>query len=78
MDNCSRCIDRAVISAGIEFGMELAFDGKIDAGSIGLAALSGAAGGAFAATGFGYGGQIIGNAAISGVSEVISQIRSGK
>ena len=67
----------AVISAGIEFGMELAFDGKIDAGSIGLAALSGAAGGALAATGFGYGGQIIGNAAISGVSEVISQIRSG-
>lgn len=67
----------AVISAGIEFGMELAFDGKIDAGSIGLAALSGAAGGALAATGFGYGGQIIGNAVISGVSEVISQIRSG-
>ena len=67
----------AVISAGIEFGMQLATGGKIDVINIGLAALGGAAGGALAATGLGYMGQIIGNAAISGTSEVISQVRNG-
>lgn len=67
----------AVISAGIEFGMQVASGGKIDIFNIGLAALGGAAGGALAASSFGYIGQVIGNAAISGVSEVISQVRSG-
>ncbi len=67
----------AVISAGIEFGMQLATGGKIDVINIGLAALGGAAGGALAATGLGYMGQVIGNATISGVSEAISQVRSG-
>ena len=67
----------AVISAGIEFGMQVATGGKIDVVNIGLAALGGAASGALAATGLGYVGQAIGNAAISGVSEAISQVRSG-
>ena len=66
-----------LISVGIEVGMQLAAGGKFDAVSIGLAALSGAAGGALAASGFGYAGQMIGNAAISGISEVISQIGNG-
>ena len=57
--------------------MQLAAGGKFDAVSIGLAALSGAAGGALAASGFGFPGQMIGNAAISGVSEVMSQIGNG-
>ncbi len=67
----------AAISAGIELGMQLATGGKIDVAGIGLAALGGAAGGALAATGLGYIGQTVGNAAISGASEVISQVRSG-
>ena len=67
----------AVISAGIELGMQIATGEKIDLVNIGLAALGGAAGGALAATGLGYMGQAVGNAAISGVSEVISQVKSG-
>ena len=73
----SGAIIGAVISAGIEFGMQLATGGKIDVVNTGLAALGGAAGGALAASSFGYIGQVIGNAAISGVSEAISQVRSG-
>ena len=57
--------------------MQLATGGKIDVVNIGLAALGGAAGGTLAASSFGYIGQVIGNAAISGVSEAISQVRSG-
>ena len=49
----------------------------IDIGNIALAAIGGAASGALAATGFGFVGQAIGNAAVSGVSEAISQVKSG-
>ena len=57
--------------------MQLADTGQIDVFDVGLAALSGAAGGALSATGLGCTGQAIGNAVISGVSETISQIKNG-
>jgi len=67
----------AAISAGIELGMQLATGGKIDVVNIGLAALGGAAGGALAASSFGYIRQVVGNAAISGISEAILQYKDG-
>ncbi len=73
----SGAIIGAVISTGVEVGLQLATGGDIDVFNIGLAALGGAAGGALAATGLGYVGQAFGNAIISGVSEAVSQIRSG-
>ena len=77
----SGAIIGAVIGAGIEFGMQcgmkLLTGSEFDVVSIGLAALGGAVGGALAATSLSYLGQAIGNGAISGVSEAISQVRSG-
>lgn len=56
--------------------MQIITGGKIDLVSIGLAALGGAAGGALTATGFSWCGQIVGNAGISTVTEVVSQVRN--
>ena len=67
----------AAISAGVELALQIVTTGKVDLINIGLAALGGAAGGALAATSFGWTGQIIGNAAISAVTEGISQVKNG-
>ena len=75
----------AIIGAGISAGVEILFQlsecvivgNSLDLTSIGMAALSGAAGGALAATGIGLIGQIVGNAGIGAATEVVSQVNSG-
>lgn len=79
MDNCIWGCDGCcnAISAGVELALQIVTTGKVDLINIGLAALGGAEGGALAATSFGWTGQIIGNAAISAVTEGISQVKKG-
>lgn len=66
-----------VISAGIELGMQLITTGNVDLGSVVIAGIGGAVGGALASTGIGRKGQIIGNAVIGFFSEVTSQVKNG-
>ena len=66
----------AVISASIELGMQLWKSkslAKVEWGRVGIQAATGAVSGGLAASGVGLVGQRIGNAAISGVSNAITQ-----
>ena len=72
----------AVISAGIELGMQLWKSkslAEVEWGRVGIQAATGAVSGGLAASGVGIFGQIVGNAAISGISNAATQkIYTGK
>lgn len=72
----------AVISAGIELGMQLWKSkslAEVEWGRVGIQAATGAVSGALAASSFGIVGQMVGNAAISGISNAATQkIYTGK
>lgn len=71
----------AAISGGIELAAQLGehmiFGSKVDFKSVAIATISGAVGGALAASGISESGQMIGNAVISSVTEVVSQVSAG-
>ena len=71
----------AAISGGIELAAQLGehmiFGSKVDFKSVAIATISGAVGGALAASDISESGQMIGNAVISSVTEVVSQVSAG-
>ena len=67
----------AVISGGIELGLQITSGEKIDWLDVGIASAAGAASGALAATSGGYIAQVAGNAAISFLAEGAAQLKSG-